>query len=161
MSKMRKSERAVTDPAAINAVLEAGEIMNVAYADGDEIYVVPVNYGYETVDGRTRLYYHGAGVGRKAELAAKGGRVGFDIVEHCEVVPADQPCNFTAMFRSIIGSGRVSSISDLKEKKAALNVLMKHLSGRGDYDFPEQALQATGVFCIEVEELSCKEHAAK
>ena len=44
------------------------------------------------------------------------------------------------------------------EKAAALNTLMAHYSGRGDWELPESVLQRTCVFCLTVTEISGREH---
>ena len=39
--------------------------------DGDEPYVVPMNYGYTLEDGELCIYLHGATVGRKIDIMKK------------------------------------------------------------------------------------------
>ena len=40
-----RREREVTDPQAIQAILDKGQIVHIAMIDGDEPYLVPMNYG--------------------------------------------------------------------------------------------------------------------
>jgi hypothetical protein len=42
------------------------------------------------------------------------------------------------------------------EKNAALNMLMKQNTGRGDWDFDEKTLKATAVYELAADKLSCK-----
>ena len=39
----------------------------LGFVDGDDAYIVPLNYGYEDKDGELVIYCHGAKDGRKAE----------------------------------------------------------------------------------------------
>ena len=57
-----------------------------------------------------------------------------------------------------MGGGPVSFVEDAEEKKKALSVIMLHNTDRADWDFPEDMVKNTGVFKLEVEEISCKEH---
>ena len=46
-----------------------------------------------------------------------------------------------------------------EEKKKALSLIMRQNTGKADWNFPEDMLGVTGIWKLEVEELSCKEHA--
>lgn len=60
---------------------------------------------------------------------------------------------------AVVGTGRVSVIEAPEEKRAALQAVMLHSTGKGGWDFPDAMLNAVCVFQLEVETLSCKEHA--
>ena len=68
-------------------------------------------------------------------------------------------CGYSARFRSVIGGGKASVVEDPAEKWEGLRLIMRHLTGRDQWTFEEKMLAAAAVFKLEVEELSCKEHA--
>ena len=58
----------------------------------------------------------------------------------------------------MIGNGKVEIIEDSQEKMKALLELMKHNTGKTEWEFDERMLKAVCVFKLVVEEISCKEH---
>ena len=70
----------------------------------------------------------------------------------------DYACAYSARFQSVIGTGSVSFVEETGAKRAALERIMAHLTGRSGWDFPAEAVEATFIFRLEVEELACKEH---
>ena len=77
---MRRNDREITDLREILRLMDRCDVVNLAFADNGEPYVVPVNFGYVS-DGETKvvLYFHGAREGRKASLAEKTGRAAFSM----------------------------------------------------------------------------------
>ena len=73
MRPMRRVEREVTEETHIREILEGCETLRLGLWDGEEVYVVPVSYGYLYEEGRCTLYFHGSAQGRKAEVLARGG----------------------------------------------------------------------------------------
>ena len=155
---MRRKDREVTDIAKIKEIMRNCNACRVGFADGDKVYIVPLSFGFTENDGKFVLYFHGNKVGRKMDLAEKLEYAGFEMDTSYEMVSADLPCNFTAMFQSVIGTGKVSTITEPSAKREALTIIMKQYSPRDDFEFLDKMVDATGIFKIEVEELSCKEH---
>ena len=63
-----KREREVTDLGEILEILDKSMVVHIAMVDGDEPYLVPMNYGYTMEDGKLTLYVHGAVKGRKTDV---------------------------------------------------------------------------------------------
>lgn len=156
--EMRRKDREVTDVSEINAVIEKCYSIKVGFYDDGHVYVVPVNFGFEENGGKYTFYFHGALAGRKAGLAKKGGLVGFEMDCDGEIMEGKEACDFSSYYASVIGEGAVSAVEELEEKRHGLELLMKKVSGRTGWNFPESMLCKTGVFKIEVTELSCKAH---
>ena len=95
---MRRSDRQVTDPEAIDAIMRAGEVLYLAMTDGGAPYVVPVDYGW---DGRA-VWIHCAEEGLKLDLIAADPRVSFAVASEARVVPG-KGCGWTTKFRSVVG----------------------------------------------------------
>lgn len=155
---MRRKEREVTCPERIEEIIKSSSCCRVGFSDNSEIYIVPLSFGYERVNDRYTLYFHGATEGRKMELAQESPRVGFEMDCGGTIAPASQACKFSVFFQSVIGSGIISPVTNLSEKMHALSLIMKHYTGTSEWDFPEKMLDAVAVLKLEVESLSCKEN---
>ena len=66
---MRRRDREVTDAEAIELFISKQQVIRIGFYDNGEVYIVPVNYGYELNNGGDTFYFHGAKAGRKSELA--------------------------------------------------------------------------------------------
>ena len=70
----------------------------------------------------------------------------------------DVACTYTSAFQSIIGTGKVFIVEDYDEKVQGLIEIMKHNTGKAEWQFNEKMVNSVCVFKLEVEELACKEH---
>ena len=104
---MRRTDRLVTDRAAIDDVLHRAELLHLAMSGGDGPHVVPVNFGY---DGE-RIYIHCAFEGRKLEVLSEDPRVCFEASVDVRIVPGSG-CGWTARFRSVVGFGTAVLVED-------------------------------------------------
>lgn len=57
---MTRREREVTDINDILQIINETKILHLGLSDEGWPYVVPMNYGYEYVDGKLTFYLHGA-----------------------------------------------------------------------------------------------------
>ena len=156
--KMRRQDREVTDSKRINEIINSCNCCRVGFNDDGEVYIVPLNFGYEIKDGKYILYFHGARDGRKYNLAKSSPYVGFEMDCAFELVRANSPCEYSAHFCSIIGNGNLKIVDDFNDKKHALEIIMKHLTGRDNFEFIDKMVEQTAILKLEVTELSCKEH---
>ena len=153
---MRRKDREITDAKQIEAFVAEEQILRVGFYDDGDIYIVPVNYGYSCEDGKYCFYFHGAKAGRKYELAKENPRVGFEIDGKYQLVKGDIACEHSAKFQSVIGAGRLRLLETKEEKIKGLNFVMKQVTQKAEWTFDEELLEQAGVFCIEVEKISCK-----
>ncbi len=154
---MRRKDREIMDPAEIARVLAECRIVHLGFRDGERVYVVPVNYGYEYGNGKLVLYFHGAQAGLKFELAGTNPLAGFEIDNGGVLGTDEDPCEYTEYFHSIIGSGRVSIVQDTEEKKRILTVLMECQAGKR-FEFTDRMVAHVAIYRLDVEEFACKEH---
>ncbi|MBD5087033.1 MAG: pyridoxamine 5'-phosphate oxidase family protein [Clostridiales bacterium] len=154
---MRRKDREVTDSSKIREIIEKSEVIRIGYYDNGEVYIVPVNFGYVETDGEYTFYFHGANAGRKYELSKNGCEVGFELESRANIVIDDVvSCRSTCYFNSVIGNGKISLITDLQEKDRALNIIMKHFTGKDIHTFDEKWLNVVAIFKLDVEKLTCK-----
>lgn len=155
---MRRKDREVTDSKRIADVISRCSCCRIGFCDDGEVYIVPLNFGYERKDDTYILYFHGAKEGRKIQLIQKNPHAGFEMDTDYAVNEADIACGYSARFQSIIGNGIVSIVSEPEEKKRGLSLLMEHNTGKREWNFDENMLNAVAVFKLVVSGMSCKEH---
>lgn len=158
MMTMRRKEREVTDGAKINEIIGRCDCCRLGFVDGDEAYIVPLNFVMAEENGKRVFYMHGAKEGRKAGLVREKGRCSFEMDTTHQLLSADSACDFSYLYQSVMGKGSIAFVEDLEQKAAALNLIMGQYSGRSDWSFPAEMLKRTGLMRLEVEELSCKEN---
>ena len=155
---MRRKDREVTDIDEIREVISRCRCCRLGLKDGERVYIVPLNFGWQEEKGALTLYFHGAKEGRKVDLIRATGYAAFEMDGECEIVGADIACNYTALYQSIIGEGRIEILEDREEKRTALDRIMLHNTGREDWDYPEKMLDATCVYRLKADNFSCKVH---
>lgn len=119
---------------------------------------MPLSFGYQRDGGQSVFYFHSAKEGRKIDLIKTSPRVGFELDTHYKINTGETACAYSARFRSIIGTGTVTMIDSPDEKEKALHALMLHTTRKDGWIFTDQMAAAVGVFKLEVEKMSCKEH---
>ncbi len=156
---MRRKDREVTDHETIDSILRSAQVAHIAITDpaAPAPYVLPLNYGYEWIDGSLRLYFHGAPEGRKVDLLQNGAAVGFCIDGNHRLLTDDEAQKTSFAYQSIIGTGAMRLLTDDEQKNQALGQLMLHLTGNSA-SFPAQVLHATAVFALDVTDFSAKQN---
>ena len=153
---MRRSDREITDMTLIEKFISAEKILRVGFSDNGEVYIVPVNYGYKQNNGKYTFYFHGAKAGRKYELTTASPLVGFEIDGGYYLQEADTACGHSAKYQSVIGTGRLSLIDNNEEKREAFERIMFQATGKTGWDYPDKAIDATAVYRLEADKISCK-----
>ena len=151
-----KREREVTDPAKIQYILDTAKVLHLGMVDGDEPYVIPMNYGYTLENGKLTLYLHGATKGRKLDVIQANPKVFFSL--ECDVVPfeGERPCQYGTTYASVMGQGVAEIVEDVDEKCEALTVLMKTQTGK-DFTFTEKLVSIVSVIRIHVSSYTAKQ----
>lgn len=155
MRGITRREREVTDPAEILSILDRAAVVHLGMVDGDEPYVVPLNYGYTMEDGRLTLYMHGALKGRKLDLLQKNPKVFFSM--ECDVQPFDGKvaCQYGTAYASVMGRGTAEILEDPQEKIHGLSCLMKTQTGK-DFEFSEKLVSIVSVIRVTAAEFTAK-----
>lgn len=153
---MRHPEKAITDPAAIDGILQRGLVCHLAMVDGDRPYVVPLCYGYR----EGVLYAHSGREGRKLDVLRRNPAVCFEISVDVALVPTESPCRWSMRYRSVIGTGRATLLDDPEGKRAALEIIVAHYGDAPDgrERYPDAVLARTMIIRVDVESLSGKEN---
>lgn len=152
---MTRRERQVTDEPFIRHILESAKIVHLGMVDGDEPYVVPMNYGFVLEDGKLTLYLHGACRGRKIDVLRENPKVFFEM--ECDVRPFtdEVACKYGMAYSSLMGKGRAVIVENVAEKQRSLTLLMRTQSGK-EFTFTEKLADVVGVVRIDVESFTAK-----
>ena len=100
---LTRREREITDIEEIIKILEKENIIHIGLVDGDEPYVVPMNYGHVFENGKLTLWLHGAKTGRKLDVMRKNPKVFISM--ECDIVPFEGEVAF-----AVTVAGRVAAV---------------------------------------------------
>jgi len=154
---LRRHDKEIPDREEIDGIISSAMVCRIAFADGDEPYVVPVSFGY---DGES-LYIHTAKTGRKLDFIEANNRVCFELEGHVSLETDDgDACTWTFEFESVIGYGTISELGTSEEKARGLNQIMLHYSGR-EWKIEPSATATTRVWRINIESITGKRSAEK
>ena len=150
---MRRTDREITDAAAIAAIMARCKVVRLAMNTEGAPYILPLNFGLEP-DGMT-IYVHGAAEGEKYRLMERDTKVAFemDCMLGMDMDEVHQECS--TRYESVIGWGEAVEITDVEEKRRALQRIMAQYH-REDFSFSEKPLPRTRVFAIKVKERNAK-----
>ena len=156
---LRRSEKAMDDPREIEGVLASVRIMTVACCLESEPYIFTVDFVW---DRQAReLWFHCATEGRKMKILQANPRVCITVVEDRGYI--DGECDHA--YRSLVLEGKASVVTDLSEKRRALELLArKHerqpeavLARFADND---EAVRKVGMVRVSVDSVSGKQGPA-
>jgi len=158
---VRYKKRAVEDEAWMQSFLHQAAYISIAIPCEGEAYIVTRNFVYD--ERQQAIYFHGALHGHTFELLALRPRVCLTAVEMGRLLPASQAKNFGVEYRSVVVFGRAYRIEEPQVAAQALQMLLDkyfpHLKPGVDYlPLTKEDVENTGVFRIEIERWSGKQH---
>ncbi len=154
---MRRSDRQITDLAAIRTILEGENHLHLGLADGGMPYVVPMSYGYTLTDeGKLIFYLHCANEGEKLDILRRNPRVSFEVSRQVRIAPSDTTDQWTAKYRSVMGCGRAVIEQTRQEKERSLTQLLRHLGYEGPAFFRDTVVDRIVTIRIEAESYTGK-----
>jgi nitroimidazol reductase NimA-like FMN-containing flavoprotein (pyridoxamine 5'-phosphate oxidase superfamily) len=111
-----RTELKIEDIAILKRILKGSQYLTIAMAMDNEPYLVSLSYGYD--EERHCLYFHCTKEGKKVAFLKRNPRVWGQIL-------LDYTKNaFLAFYVSLHFSGRVTFLSDLNEKRRAIECLI-------------------------------------
>lgn len=152
---MRRSDREITELEQITAILDCCKVFRVAMSVNDTPYIVPLNLGFERTEKGFVFFFHCAKEGKKLDMLRKNPRVCFEADCAHELTAGETACAYGYNYRSVIGSGTASEITDAAEKARALSLLMKRQTGK-NFVFTDAQANSVSVWKIEADELTAK-----
>lgn len=150
---MRKINQEISDKTVIEDILRKSGIVRIAMLDGDRPYILPFNYGYSG----NCIYIHSAPEGKKLDILGKDNRVCFEVEETAEIVPAEVACKWATTYRSLVGYGRISILTDFNEKLEALKIIMSHNGATREQVFENKQVEFVVILKLSIEQVSGKQ----
>ncbi len=160
MNGLTRREKFITEREEIVKILDEAKVLHLGLVDGDEPYVVPMNYGY-TLDesDKLTLWLHGATQGRKLDVMRKNPKVFFSMEYGITPFEGDVACKYGISYSSLMGKGIAQIIEDVAAKKEALSCLMKTQTGK-DFTFDDKLTTIVSIIRIDVEGYTAKHRPA-
>lgn len=155
MNGLTRRERLVTDRDKILEILDKAKVMHLGMVDGDEPYIVPMNYGYTFENDKLTIWLHGALRGRKYDLIRKNPKVCFEMESDLVPFEGDVACRYGISYSSLMGRGIAHIIEDVSEKQKALSILMKTQTDK-HFEFNEKLASVVGIIRIDVIDYTAK-----
>ena len=149
---MRRMDKQINDRNLIAEIINQNSVCRIALADEDKPYLVPMSYGF--MDGK--IYLHSAKEGQKIDIIKKNNKVCFEISDSIEILGSGNACDFGLKYRSVIGFGRISIVSDSHKKIEALKIIMRQHTGKTAWEFGEAVLNKVAVLKIQIDSLNGK-----
>lgn len=159
MNGLTRRERLITDIESVTEILDKSKVLHLGLVDGDEPYVVPMNYGYTIEDGKITIWLHGSKSGRKYDVIRKNPKVFFEM--ECDIQPfeGDVACKYGISYSSLMGRGVAEIVEDVEMKKKALSILMKTQTEK-DFEFNDKLASVVGIIKIDVSDFTAKHRPA-
>jgi nitroimidazol reductase NimA-like FMN-containing flavoprotein (pyridoxamine 5'-phosphate oxidase superfamily) len=152
---MRRKEREVTSISDIESIILKSDVCRIALADGDLPYIVTLNFGY--ADGSEKiLYFHCANQGRKLDMIKKNNLVCFEMDVDHRLVEGPLACDFTMNYKSVVGYGLITIVTDFEEKVRGFDAIMAHYKPRVRFSFNERMFENTTILRCDITGISAK-----
>ena len=151
----RQPDRGHYDREQVHAVLDEGLVAHVGLVADHGPVVIPMLYGR----AGSRLLLHGSTASRLMRGGAKGLDLCVTVTLVDGLVLARSAFHHSMNYRSVVVFGRATPVTDLDERRTALDLLVDHIvPGRGPDVRPpsEKELRATLVLALPLDESSVK-----
>lgn len=150
---MRRRDREIQDIFEIESIINNAMVCRIGLADDGHPYIVPVCFGYSN----GIIYLHSSLSGKKIDILKKNPQCCFEVDQFNGIMSNERPCAWGMRYRSVIGFGRASFISDNEEKKKGLNSIISHY-GSGICEFSDDDIRNVCVIRIDIDSMTGKKH---
>jgi uncharacterized protein len=157
---MRRSDREISETEAIEEIIKKADVCRLALANDSTPYIVTMNFGYIKTP-RQILYFHCANTGRKLDMIRKNNFVCFEMDTDHQLFGGEMKdgtigCSWGMTYKSVVGYGNISIISEKQAKKTGLDCIMKHYTDEMEFSYNEDILANTTVLRLEITEITGK-----
>ncbi len=143
---MRRKEKEIVGQTQIDEIINSCDVCRLGLAKDNLPYIVPLSFGY---DGKN-VYFHTAPTGQKIEYLAANAQVCVEFERDVRIIPHESsPCSWSTSFQSVICFGEVEEITEPEKMLVALNIIMRHYSGR-EWEISPEKLPALRTWRIKI-----------
>ena len=149
---MRRSEKEITDKKAIEDIISRSKVCKLAMCDRDIPYIVPMSFGFND----NTLYFHSAPQGEKIDILKKNPNVCFEFEILTQVIKSARACKWGMKYKSVIGFGTASFITDDNLKRHAFDIIMNQYAD-GSFSYEEASLKSAIIIKIDIHSMTGKQ----
>jgi nitroimidazol reductase NimA-like FMN-containing flavoprotein (pyridoxamine 5'-phosphate oxidase superfamily) len=150
---MRKANQEITDPKILEDILQKATIIRLAMIDNGMPYLLPFNFGYN----ENCIYIHSAPAGKKLEVLRRNPQVCFEVEDETATVKGDIACRWSAIYRSIIGYGKVEFVIGFDKKQQALDIIMQQHGAPANMEFDPKEVEFVVVLKLKIDSMTGKQ----
>ncbi len=158
-STVRRRDRAVTDEAWIEKLLDRAAVGALATVDDGRPFLNVNLFWFDPA--RRAVYLHTARRGRTRTNVEGGERVCFAVHEMGRLLPADEALEFSVEYAGVVAFGTACVVEDALEATTALQAILdkyfpEHVPGRDYRPIAPEELARTTVMRVDIEQWSGK-----
>lgn len=153
---MRRKDREVADFSAMLEIVKACDCCRIGLVDGEEAYIVPMNFGYEAQGETLTLYFHCAREGRKLDLIPLQKRTAFEMDAGHGLIERMSACEYSFHYQCVMGKGILEVLEEPEEKLHGLERIMENYAHTTAWNLKPGMEKSVCVLRLKVEEWSCK-----
>jgi nitroimidazol reductase NimA-like FMN-containing flavoprotein (pyridoxamine 5'-phosphate oxidase superfamily) len=148
---VRRQDRRMKNLQEINALIERSRVCRLAMADGDQPYVVPMNFAY----AGDCVYLHAAVKGRKLDILTWNPKVCLEFDECLEIIPGETACDTACRYNSVLAFGEAEILEAREDKNRGLKLITRRYTDR-EVEFNDAELASVAVIRISLSTLTGK-----
>jgi hypothetical protein len=117
-------------------------------------YNVALNFGYNN----GYIYLHSAQTGKKIDILRHNPNVCIvmSTAHELKFQSEQVACSYGMKYKSVVVSGKVEFINDFDEKVQALNVIMRHYTGK-DFNYSTPAVNEVCCYKVKIENIQARQ----
>lgn len=143
---MRRKDKEIKDEETIRKIYEESSICRLGLVDNGEAYIVPVNYAWQN----GIIYIHSAPTGKKIDILRRNNRVNFEIEYSHEIIKNEIACEWSAKYRSLMGTGLITIVNDPEVKERGLGIILKKYGFQGQPGFSDASVSGMVLLVMKV-----------
>lgn len=150
---MRRTDKEISEPSVLLAILDGAEVCRLAMVEGDRPYIVPMNF---VRDERT-LLFHCARDGRKLDILARNRNVCFEVEADVELVKRGPVCDWGMLYRTVVGFGEAAVDDTEAEKRRAFELFALKYGGISKPELCAADVEKTRLIRVAIKEIYGKQ----
>ena len=148
---MRRRDKEITDRKAIEDIILNAAVCKLAMCDSHQPYIVPLCFGFKD----NTLYFHSAPEGKKIDMLKKNPNVCFELDIFTQVIKSAKACKWGMKYKSVIGYGKASFITDDDLKRQAFDIIMNQYAN-GSFAYEDARISSIVIIKVDIESMTGK-----
>jgi nitroimidazol reductase NimA-like FMN-containing flavoprotein (pyridoxamine 5'-phosphate oxidase superfamily) len=149
---MRRQELEIKDRKIIDEIIKKSRVCRLGLSYNDIPYVIPLCFGYD----KRQLFFHSYNIGEKIDIIKKNNKVCFEFDIDCEPIPSENACDWQMKYKSVIGFGKASLVTNIGEKIEALNIIMQQYTNQSKFQYSDSSLNKIAIIRVDIESITGK-----